>query len=200
MEKKEKILIVEDHPATARLISHTLESDYDILSANNGKEALEIVDREKEISLILLDVIMPVMNGYEVCQKLKENPLTENIPIIFLTMLESEEDEARGFDLGVNDYIIKPIMPIRLKTRIKNQLDLNRKSELLVKKNIELQKAVEHINTLHGILPICSYCKQIRNDGGAWQQIEEYVRANSEAEFSHGICPDCLKKNFPDFT
>ncbi len=200
MGKKEKILVVEDHPTTVKLITHTLDSDYEILSANNGKEAMEIVSREKDIALILLDVIMPVMNGYEVCEKLKEDPQTEDIPIIFLTMLESEEDEARGFDLGVNEYIIKPIMPTRLKTRIKNQLELKRKSELLTQKNIELQKAVEHINTLHGILPICSYCKQIRNDGGAWQQIEEYVREHTDADFSHGICPDCLKKNFPDYT
>ena len=197
-EKKHKILIADDHPATRTLLQDILGSDYTLLMACDGNEALSIVREQADIDLVLLDIIMPHINGYEVCRQLKENPATREIPVIFLTVMNEESDEAKGFAAGVADYIVKPISRLRLKTRIANQLQLLEQKQLLHKKNLELQEAMDQIKTLRGILPICSFCKQIRNDQGYWQQVEEYLKYHTNAQFSHGVCPDCLKKHYSE--
>lgn len=196
---KHTILVVEDHPATRRLLQDILSKEYHVLVTGNGEEALPLIKGNPSIDLILLDIIMPGINGYEVCETLKTNEKTRDIPIIFLTVLEEDHDEARGFAAGVADYIIKPISRLRLLARIKNQLDLRQKQLELEEKNRELKTALEQIKTLHGILPICSFCKQIRNDHGAWQRLEFYLQKHSDAEFSHSVCPDCMKTHYPEY-
>ncbi len=193
------ILIVDDHPATRKLLEDTLGHSYHVLLGSNGLEALALVRDNPMIDLILLDIIMPGMNGYEVCQRLKEEERTRDIPVVFLTVMEEDHDEARGFAVGVTDYIIKPISRLRLLARVKNQLALRQKQTELEAKNRELQEALDQIKTLQGILPICSFCKHIRNDQGAWQRLEEYISLNSDAEFSHGICPKCAQEHYPDY-
>ena len=194
-----KILIIDDHPATRKLLEDILRKEYQVLLASDGQEALAMVQDDSALDLILLDIIMPGMNGYEVCQRLKENERTRDIPVVFLTIMEEENDEALGFAVGVTDYIVKPITRLRLLARVKNQLALRQKQRELEQKNFELQTALDQIKTLHGILPICSFCKQIRNDHGSWQRLEEYIQTHSEAEFSHSVCPQCVKKHYPDY-
>jgi len=196
-ERQYKILIVDDHPATRKLLQNTLK-DYTILAASNGFEALALLEDNPDTSLVLLDIIMPQMNGYEVCQKIKENPATKDIPVIFLTIMGEEADESLGFKAGVTDYIIKPISRVRLLARIKNQLKITSQQELLNQKNQELQQALDEIKVLSGILPLCSFCKQIRGDTGEWHNLEAYIRQHSDVNFSHSVCPDCMKKHYPE--
>jgi len=196
---KSTILIVEDHPATRRLLEDILGKDYRLLITGNGEEALALIRDNPAIDLILLDIVMPGMNGYEVCEKIKADEKTRDIPVIFLTVLEEDHDEARGFAAGVADYIIKPISRLRLLARVRNQLELRLKQKELEDKNRMLQTALDQIKTLHGILPICSFCKQIRNDHGAWQRLEVYIQAHSDAEFSHSVCPQCVKIHYPEY-
>jgi len=193
------ILIIDDHPATRKLLGDILGDLYHVLLVSNGREALDAVRDNHMIDLILLDIIMPGMNGYEVCQRLKEDERTSDIPVVFLTVMEEDHDEVRGFAVGVADYIVKPISRLRLLARVKNQLALRQKQRELELKNCELQAALDQIKTLQGVLPICSFCKQIRNDQGAWQRLEEYIQHHSEAEFSHGICPKCAEEHYPDY-
>ena len=193
------ILIIDDHPATRKLLGDILGDLYHVLLVSNGREALDAVRDNHMIDLILLDIIMPGMNGYEVCQRLKEDERTSDIPVVFLTVMEEDHDEVRGFAVGVADYIVKPISRLRLLARVKNQLALRQKQRELELKNCELQAAIDQIKTLQGVLPICSFCKQIRNDQGAWQRLEEYIQHHSEAEFSHGICPKCAEEHYPDY-
>jgi PleD family two-component response regulator len=197
--KLNTVLIVDDHPATRKLLEDILGHQYHVLIASNGREALDLVRDNPQIDLILLDIIMPGMNGYEVCQQLKGDELTSDIPVVFLTVMEEDNDEARGFSVGVTDYITKPISRLRLLARVKNQLALRHKQSELKLKNRELQEALEQVKTLHGILPICSFCKKIRNDHGAWQRLEEYIQCHSEAKFSHGVCPKCAHEKYPDY-
>ena len=195
-----KILVIEDHPATRKLLTDILGKEYHLLIASNGEEALGLVrENFAIIDLILLDIIMPGMNGYEVCQKVKEDKRTQDIPVIFLTVMEEEHDEAYGFAVGVTDYIIKPISRLRLLARVRNQLALRQKQREVEQKNRELQAALDQIKTLQGILPICSFCKQIRTDQGSWQRLEEFIQAHSGAEFSHCVCPTCMKEQYPDY-
>jgi len=198
-ESRATILVVEDNPATRKLIEDILRADHRVITAADGREALAAVDAEKGgIDLILLDIIMPGMGGYEVCERLKSREDTRDIPIIFLTIMEADKDEAKGFAAGVSDYIVKPVNRLRLKARVANQLLIRAHQRELALKNAELQEALEQIKVLKGIVPICSYCKQVRNDEGYWQQVEDYVSRRSEAEFSHSICPSCMKRHYPE--
>jgi response regulator RpfG family c-di-GMP phosphodiesterase len=192
-----RILIVDDTPANIHVLAEALGDDYDIMIATSGEEALELSVHHDKPDIILLDIMMPEMDGYEVCSRLREYSDTREIPVIFITALLDKENEFQGLDMGAIDYITKPIIPSIVKLRIRNQLQLKRQRDLLVQQKLELEAALARVKLLEGILPICMYCKKIRNDDNAWQQVESYITQHSEAKFSHGICPECfnIQKN-----
>jgi diguanylate cyclase (GGDEF)-like protein len=128
---KAKILIVDDAPMNIRMLGELLRGDYDILVANNGKKAIDIVQGSNPPDLILLDVIMPELDGYEVCKILKDNEITMEIPIIFITGKNSEDDEVKGLNYGAVDYITKPFNPTIVKARINTHLKIKRYQDLL---------------------------------------------------------------------
>ncbi|MCB9493985.1 MAG: EAL domain-containing protein [Desulfobacteraceae bacterium] len=142
---KEKILIVDDTPANIEIMGEILKEDYEISVAVNGETALEIADSLNSPHLILLDIMMPEMDGYEVLKRLKKNPSTREIPVIFVTAKIEDEDEALGFSLGACDYIRKPFSSEVIKARIKSQIDLRNYREslklLLEKKESEVEKS-----------------------------------------------------------
>jgi response regulator RpfG family c-di-GMP phosphodiesterase len=145
------------------------------------------------------------MDGYEVCRQLKGSPHTRDIPIIFISAMDAVEDKVKGFTLGGVDYITKPFRMEEVLARVTThlalrslQLELEEKNTNLAETNAALERALGEIKTLRGILPICCSCKKIRDDQGYWNQIEVYIRSHSQAEFSHGICPDCAQKLYPD--
>lgn len=132
MENRHKILIVDDTIANIQILSASLKADYEVLVATNGRKALSILESEFP-DVILLDIIMPEMDGYEVCGKLKENPLTRSIPVIFITAMTETEDEAKGLKLGAIDYITKPFSMSLVKARIKNHINLKKYQDHLEK-------------------------------------------------------------------
>lgn len=119
---KATILIVDDTPDNLKLLSGLLKDSYKVKVANNGRKALEIAAASPAPDLILLDVVMPEMDGYEVCAALKEAPGTRNIPVIFLTGRADESDRERGFALGAVDYIAKPVDPPAVLQRVAARL------------------------------------------------------------------------------
>ncbi len=123
-DQQETVLIVDDTPANIALLSATLKQHYKIKAALNGEMALQLARQQDAPDLILLDVMMPDMDGYEVCRRLKANPLTAAIPVIFVTAKTETEDEQLGFDLGAVDYISKPVSPPLVKARVHNHLKL----------------------------------------------------------------------------
>ena len=130
-DKKGVILIVDDTPINIQILSKTLSKEYDVRIATNGKKALEIANSEDKPDLILLDVMMPEMDGYEVCKELKENTLTADIPVIFVSAKSEVEDEAKGFSLGGVDYIAKPFHLVIVKARVQTHLRLRKQAKLL---------------------------------------------------------------------
>lgn len=182
MKSKEDILIliVDDTPQNIQVIGNILsEEGYDTGVAMNGKEALNFVLKQLP-DLILLDIKMPEMDGYEVCQILKKEKKTEDIPIIFLTAKTETEDIVKGFDVGGVDYVTKPFNTRELLARIKT--------------HVELKISKDEIKTLKGLIPICASCKQIRDDQGYWFQVEDYITKNTDAAFTHSICPECMER------
>ena len=128
-DRRPQLLVVDDEPANLQVLRHILQEDYRLLFAKDGTKALELAAREKP-ELILLDVMMPGMTGYEVCAQLKATPATSAIPVIFVTALADVEDEAQGFAVGAVDYITKPVSPAIVKARVRTHLSLVRVEEL----------------------------------------------------------------------
>lgn len=141
-DNRPMILVVDDTPENLMLMNDLLKIEYRVKVANNGEKALVIAQSATPPSLILLDIMMPGIDGYEVCRQLKENPLTRDIPIIFLTAKSEVEDERIGLELGAVDYITKPISPAIVMARIKTQLTLKAAHDFLKDKNLYLEEQV----------------------------------------------------------
>jgi PleD family two-component response regulator len=127
-----RILIVDDNPFTFAVLEDAFEGSYEVMRANNGLAALNLAAEEAP-DLILLDVMMPGMNGYDVCRRLKSDPQTSNIPVIFITGLGDLEAETRGLELGAVDYITKPLNPASVKARVNNQVQLKKALDKLTR-------------------------------------------------------------------
>lgn len=188
-----RILVVDDVAENIHMLMAVFENDYHVLPAKSGKAALKKIEKGLAPDLILLDILMPDMDGYVFCKNIKENPATRDIPVIFLTAVSEAMDAAKGFELGAVDFITKPFNPPTVKARVATHLKLSATIR-------ELQKALREIKTLNGLLPICASCKKIRDDKGYWNQIEQYINERTEARFTHGICPECAEKIYPAFT
>lgn len=197
MNKRSTILVVDDDPINIQVVTSSLKEEYDILFALSGHDAIGQL-KEHKPDLILLDVMMPELSGFDVCNIIKSDAAFADIPIIFLTALDSLDDELQGLKIGGVDYITKPVNLPLLRQRVRNHIALKVRTdivreqlELLARKNAELEAALAQVKQLEGIIPICMYCKKIRDDQNSWQQLEQYISEHSGAQFSHGMCPHC---------
>jgi len=139
---KPTILVVDDSPENLSLMSGLLKDQYRVKVANNGEKALTIIDTGPLPDIILLDIVMPGLNGYDVCRQLKSEARSRDVPVIFLTSMNDTEDEKKGFELGAVDYITKPISPIKLMVRVRNQLALKASADFIKDKNLYLEQEV----------------------------------------------------------
>ena len=187
------VLVVDDTRINVDLLVLLLQKmNYIVCVAESGKEALQKIATNPP-DLVLLDIMMPEMDGYETCRRIKSNPLSKHIPIIFITALNETKDKMKGFEVGGVDFITKPFEVQEVLARVKAQLTIQHLHRTLAAKNSELEKALAEVKSLQGIVPICSKCKKIRNDDGFWQRVEQYVSERTGAKFSHGYCPSCLQ-------
>lgn len=201
MKTGSRILVVDDDQDFVQAMAALLEHDgHAVLTALNGREGV-LRARQELPDLILLDVMMPELNGFDVCRIIKSEAQFEDIPILFLTALDSLDGEAMGLELGGIDYLTKPVNLPLLRMRIRNHLELKRRADLvkeqrdlLAQRNRDLEVALARIKRLEGILTICMRCKKIRNDAEVWESLEKYLTEHTDAFFSHGYCPDCVKE------
>ncbi len=131
VEERQKVLIVDDQAENVQMLMQALKADHAVIAARNGEKALQLALREPQPDLILLDVMMPEMDGYEVCARLKADEATREIPVIFITALSEAADEAKGLDLGAVDYITKPFNPDLVRARVRNHLELKRSRDFV---------------------------------------------------------------------
>lgn len=183
---KARILIVDDDQSDAFLLERILGgAGYtSVSSTTNPVEVCEL-HRVNRYGLILLDLLMPGMDGFEVMEKLKEIEPEGYLPVLVITA--QPDHKLRALRAGAKDFISKPFELAEVLARAHNMLEVR----LLV---AGLQEALEKVKLLSGLLPICAWCKKIRDDQGYWNAIEHYISQHSEAEFTHGICPDCRRK------
>ena len=142
--KKSLVLIVDDSRVNIDVLNGILHSHYDVKFALNGEKALEIASNEPHPDIILLDVMMPKMNGYEVCTLLKKDEATSHIPVIFVTALNEMEEELMGFKVGGEDYITKPVTPEIVLARVKTHIELKEVKDKLVEYSQRLEKMLDN--------------------------------------------------------
>ncbi len=177
-QERFKILFVDDLPTNIKILVEVLKEDYDVICADNGPEALELAEKGPQPDLILLDIMMPNMNGYEVCERLKANDKTSDIPVMFITALTEDDDEEQGLTLGAVDYIKKPFNMAIVKSRIKTHLELKHHRDAL-------QKRTDELAALNSKLE-----KEIRSREKTEAMVQEHL----------GYLQDLIKENaFPSF-
>ena len=195
-----RILIADDDNTCRGLLAAVLrKTGYDVAEALDGAQAWEELQKPDAPRLVVLDWVMPGMDGVDVLRRVRALSGARPPYILMLTSKVEKGEIIAGLEAGANDYLIKPYDPGELQARIAVGRRMVELQDALVDKNRELRRALAEIKTLRGILPICMNCKKIRDDRGYWNQVEVYVRDHSEAEFSHGICPECMGKLYPDY-
>jgi putative two-component system response regulator len=178
------VLVVDDTPDNLTLMSDLLRADYKVKLANGGERALEIAAGENKPDLILLDIMMPEMDGYEVLRRLQFNPETESIPVIFLTAMSASDDETVGLELGAVDYITKPINPAITLARVRNHLQLKRARDILANQNhyleLEVARRTREVAELQDVTirAMASLAETRDNEtGNHIQRTQHYVKA-----------------------
>jgi sigma-B regulation protein RsbU (phosphoserine phosphatase) len=190
-----RILIAEDDVVSRHLLETTLTKwGYEVVSTTDGIQAFDALSQPDAPSLAVLDWMMPGMDGAEVCRRARSLGAERLLYIILLTAKGRKEDIVQGLTAGADDYVIKPFDRSELKARISVGERILRLQAELATRVKELELALANVKLLQGLLPICCYCKKIRNDQNYWQQVDTYVADHSEAQFTHGICPECREK------
>ncbi len=189
-----RVLLAEDDAVSRRVVETFLARwGFEVVAVSDGDEAWRILQGSDAPNFIILDWMMPGVGGVELCRRVRERGHPSPAYIILLTARTSREDIVSGLESGADDYVTKPFHNEELRARVRGGARIVELQTSLAQRVRELEEALARVRLLQGLLPICSYCKKIRNDQNYWQQVEAYISEHSEAVFSHGICPDCFE-------
>jgi DNA-binding response OmpR family regulator len=190
-----KVLIADDDPVSLRLLQAALAKwGYDVLVTTNGADAWKALQCAEAPSLLILDWLMPGRDGVEICRQLRQTAEHQSAYVILLTSRDSKENIVEGLEAGADDYVTKPFDHGELRARVQVGTRVVQLQTALADRVGELEEAIASVKTLQGLLPICCYCKKIRDDGNYWHRVESYIADHANVRFSHGICPDCSQK------
>jgi DNA-binding response OmpR family regulator len=193
-----RILIAEDDRISRRLLEMTLDRlDFEVVVTENGTQAMRALSVADPPQLAILDWMMPEMDGIEVCKAIRSQARDKYTYIIFLTARGQTKDIVTALESGADDYLIKPFDPQELRSRLQVGLRVLKLESALAGKVEELERAVQHVKVLQGLLPICMYCKKIRDDSDSWHRLESYIEKHSAAMFTHSLCSECREEHFP---
>jgi phosphoserine phosphatase RsbU/P len=190
-----RVLVAEDHYVSRHLLERNLMNwGFTVVTAEDGAEALSILESDDAPPLAILDWMMPKMDGLEVCARVREHANRPYIYLVLLTAKSQKEEIAQGLQAGADDYVIKPFDPDELRARLTVGQRVVMLERMLAKKVEDLETALADVKKLKELLPICMYCKSVRDDGDYWHAIDEYIHQETGTDFSHGICPACMAK------
>jgi phosphoserine phosphatase RsbU/P len=189
-----RVLIADDDA----MLRHGLEIQlrrwgYDPIACMDGDTARAVLYGPEPPLVAILDRSMPGTDGLSLCAEIRANAALAPTYVVLLTAHDTRDDIVAGLDGGADEYITKPFDWEMLRARLKAGVRIAMLQRDLAIRIEQLQQALVEVKKLSGLLPICSYCKKIRSDGDYWQQLESYLAEHSEAEFSHGVCPECLE-------
>jgi DNA-binding response OmpR family regulator len=188
-----QILIADDDPISRRLALHALAgcgAGVDV--AEDGHTAWAKVQQRTQSTVLILDRMMPGLDGMDLCRNARLMPSFPPLYIVMVTSASDPADITEGLEAGADDYVVKPFNAAELKARAQVGMRMVALQESMARRLTELEEALANVKQLRGLLPMCAYCKKIRVDDTYWQQLEGYLSEHSDAEFSHGICPECF--------
>ncbi len=190
-----KVLIAEDEPVSRKLLESNLRKwGHEVVVTADGEAAIEAFSGDSAIRMVILDWMMPEKDGLAVCRAIKDKQERPFTYVIMLTAKTDKDDIVRALETGADDYISKPFDATELKARVRAGERVIELEVALQQKITELEDALAQVKQLQDIVPICAWCKKIRDDSDYWQSVEDYMEKYSEARFSHGICPECAAK------
>ena len=188
-----QILIADDDPISRRLALHALSGcGAEVATAEDGHAAWKQIQDRTRSTVLILDRMMPGIDGVDLCRSARLLPTFPPLYILMVTSASETADVTAGLDAGADDYVVKPFKAAELKARAQVGMRMVALQETMARRLAELEAAMANVKQLRGLLPMCSYCKKIRVDDKYWQQLEGYLTDHSDAEFSHGICPECF--------
>ncbi len=187
-----RVLIAEDRAEPRALLRNTLERwGYDVVAVEDGRSAWDALQADDAPRIALLDWMMPHDDGVSLCRRLRSEPRHRDLYVILLTAKSEMEDLAEGLGAGADDYLVKPYDPTELRARLQVGVRIVELHDQLATRIRELEAAHERERRLEGLLPICAYCKNVRDDENYWQDVETYLAERTEVEFTHSVCPAC---------
>ena len=187
-----RVLIAEDDPVSRRALEVTLAGwGYQVVVTRDGAEAWAVLEAADSPSLAVLDWMMPDIDGTELCRRVREAARPEPPYLILLTAQDRPEDAATGLEAGADDYLVKPFNRVELRARLRVGERTLALQHSLADRVHALEQALAQVNRLQGLLPMCAWCRKIRNDDNYWQNLESYLVEHSDARFTHGVCPAC---------
>jgi len=188
-----QILIADDDAISRRLATHALTGcGADVSVAEDGQTAWVRIQERRQSTVVILDRQMPGLDGLDLCRRARLLPSFPPLYIVMVTSAAETVDITAGLDAGADDYVIKPFNAAELRARAQVGMRMAALQESMARRLSELEQALANVKQLRGLLPMCAYCKKIRVDNKYWQQLEGYLSDHSDAEFSHGICPECF--------
>jgi CheY-like chemotaxis protein len=187
-----KVLVADDDAISRRTLESLLsKSGYEVWPAGDGDEAWRMLQTQDAPRLAVLDWLMPNMDGVDVCRRARSSQLLEGAYLILVTCRGSRRHIVEGLQAGANDYVIKPFDNDELLARVNVGAQVIRLQSQLARQVCELEAALMRVTQLQQLLPICSYCKKIRDDNNQWHSIERFIESRCATSLSHGICPQC---------
>jgi sigma-B regulation protein RsbU (phosphoserine phosphatase) len=190
-----KILIAEDDPGSRRILELFLMGwGYEVVITCNGAAAWQALQADNPPQIALLDWMLPEMDGPEICRRVRSTAAGKAIYIILISARSMKDDIIAGFDSGADDYITKPFDRQELRVRLRAGSRIVELQTSLTKQLTRLEDSAARIIQLHDLLPICGWCKNVRNDRNYWQQVEFYLSLQSELQLTQGICPTCKEQ------
>ncbi len=190
-----RALIADDDRVASEMLSRTLARwGFQPLVVHDGDAAWAAIAGPAPPPLAVVDWMMPGLDGVEICRRVRGSGDRAHVYVILLTGRTSRRDVIAGLDAGADDYLTKPFDVDELRARVQVGRRMVTLQQRLAEQVAELQEALTKVKQLRGLLPICSYCKRIRSDHNYWEQVESYISEHTEAQFSHGICPQCFEK------
>lgn len=195
MAKPKTVLLADDDKLTLNVLNDTLtRAGYDVLTAADGEQAWKKLEQSKAM-IAILDWIMPGMEGVEIVRRAHQDARFVNTYFILLTGKSSTEDLVAGLNAGASDYLRKPFEEAELLARVEVGVRFIELQQKLADRVKELETALTQVKRLEGLLPICSYCKRIRNEQDYWERVDAYISQHANVRFSHNICPECYQKH-----
>ena len=189
-----KILVADDSLVVRRRLASLLTQwGHEVVETKDGEEAWQLLSGADVPPIAILDWVMPEPDGVELCKRIRETPALKKTYVLMLTGMSNPEDIVTGLNAGANDFIVKPFNEPELQARVNVGVRMVELQAELTNRVTELELAMAEITQLRGILPICAYCKSVRNDQNYWQTVEQYIGKHTDVKFSHGICPKCVE-------